>query len=83
MGRRGSKRLVFLFFCAFIQLHNVCLSQVVINGNVSNSDGTLNSVRVILKDGNSESTFAYTFTDENGNYQLKVGKLEGNYILIF
>lgn len=61
----------------------VCYSQISIIGSVvdyNNKD--LNSVSVIIKDKNSQSVLAYTYTDENGNYSLKLNNFS-NINIIF
>ena len=84
MGRRNKRRLNFRFkIFVFLLLQNLlCFSQTIISGSVSDSYDNLYSVNIILKDSLSKSIITYTYSDENGNYELKTNKL-GKFNLVF
>ncbi len=83
MGRkekRGLNRYLTIFF--FFLLQKFCFSQTNISGSVKDSSDNLYSVSVILKDSLSKSIIAYTYSDDNGNYELKINKI-GKFNLVF
>lgn len=83
MGRRNRRGLKFGFTVfILVFLENICFSQTTIYGSVKDSSGSLYSASVILKDSLSKSIIAYTYTDDNGNYELKTNKI-GKFNLVF
>lgn len=84
MGRRHKRRLNFHYAIIAVLLFQnlLCFSQTTISGSVSDSNDNLYSVSVILKDSLSKSIIAYTYSDDNGNYELKTDKY-GKFNLIF
>lgn len=75
MGRRNRRglRVSFTIF-ALVFLQNVCFSQITIYGNVKDNSSSLYSASVILKDSLSKSIISYTYSDNNGNFELKSNK---------
>lgn len=68
---------------AILVLPNILFSQTKLYGIVKDkSDRALASATILLKDSLSKSIIAYTYTDNNGVYELKVSKL-GKLNLIF
>jgi hypothetical protein len=68
---------------AILILPNLLISQTKLYGVVKdNSDIALVSVSVILKDSLSNSIEAYTYSDNNGNFELKTNKF-GKFNLVF
>lgn len=83
MGRRNKKGLKFGFtIFALVFLQNVCFSQTTIYGSVKDSSGSLYSANVILKDSLSKSIIAYTYSENNGNFELKINEF-GKFNLVF
>lgn len=76
MGRRKRRglRVGFTVF-TLLFFQNICFSQITIYGNVKDNLGSLYSASVILKDSLSKSIIAYTYSDKNGNFELKSNKL--------
>jgi hypothetical protein len=62
-------RLIIVFVYS-----SICVGQVNISGSVSDSLNPISSATVILKDSLSKSIIAYTYTDDEGIYQLKTNK---------
>ena len=83
MGRRYKKGLDYCFvIITVILVQNFSASQTTILGSVKNVKSNLQSVSVILKDSLSESIITYSYSDSNGNYELKTNKL-GTFHLVF
>jgi len=83
MGKRNKRRLNLCFtIVLLILLQNICFSQTKIFGSVKNNTNKLYSVSVILKDSLSKSIISYTYTDENGNYELIINEY-GKFNLVF
>lgn len=62
---------------------NLLFSQTNITGVVKdNSDIALASVTVMLKDSLSKSIISYTFSDNNGHFQLKTAE-NGKFNVVF
>ena len=79
--KENKRRLKITLFVLFLSCFGV--AQNVIKGVVSsNNSKALYTVSVILKDTLKNTTIAYTFTDSNGNYQLKTDKI-GDFVLVF
>ena len=57
-------------------------SQTTLSGAVSDSNGSLYSVSVTIKDTLSNRIISYTYSDNNGNYKL-VTKNQGQFNLVF
>ncbi|WP_336127846.1 carboxypeptidase-like regulatory domain-containing protein [Mesoflavibacter sp. CH_XMU1422-2] len=75
MGRkRRGLRVGFTVFTLLL-FQNICFSQITIYGNVKDNSGSLYSASVILKDSLSKSIIAYTYSDNNGNFELKSNRL--------
>jgi hypothetical protein len=64
-------RLIIFIICV---LPFFSFSQTAITGSVKDESSNLYSVSVILKDSLSKSIIAYTYTDDEGIYQLKTNK---------
>ena len=81
MGRkRKQRRLIFLIF-SFLTLFSY--SQTKITGKVSGPEREgLPSASIVVKDSVNKSTVAYTFSDDNGAYSLKI-KGAGKYTISF
>lgn len=83
MGKRNKRRLNLCFtIVLLVLLQNICFSQTKIFGSVKNNTNKLYSVSVILKDSLSKSIISYTYTDENGNYELIINEY-GKFNLVF
>lgn len=84
MGRRLKRRLNFHYAIITVLLFQnlLCFSQTTISGSVKDDTNNLYSVSIILKDSLSKSIIAYTYSDDNGNYELKTNKL-GKFNLVF
>jgi len=84
MGRRLKRRLNFHYAIVTVLLFQnlLCFSQTTISGSVKDDTNNLYSVSIILKDSLSKSIIAYTYSDDNGNYELKTNKL-GKFNLVF
>jgi hypothetical protein len=76
----GKINKLLIISTLFIQ--NFCFSQTKVFGTVKSDSSILNSVNIILKDSHSKSIIAYTYSDKNGNYELKTNKL-GKFNLVF
>ncbi len=62
---------------------NLLISQTKIYGTVKdNSDIAISSATLILKDSLSKSIISYSYSNKNGNYELKVNKT-GKFNLVF
>ncbi|WP_445711961.1 carboxypeptidase-like regulatory domain-containing protein [Flavobacterium sp.] len=83
MGR-GSKVIInfSLTILAFFSLQNSVFSQTTIFGTVRDGYDPLYSASIILKDSLSNAIIGYTYSDDNGNYELKTSKI-GQFNLIF
>lgn len=64
-------RLIIFIICV---LPFFSFSQTAITGSVKDESSNLYSVSVILKDSLSKSIISYTYTDDEGIYQLKTNK---------
>ncbi|NHN26347.1 TonB-dependent receptor [Flavobacterium jejuense] len=75
------KNRIYIFF--LIINCNLLISQTIIKGGVTDSEGkNMSNTNIILKPENSQSIVAYGYTDENGKYELKTNKT-GIFILSF
>jgi hypothetical protein len=70
-------RLIIVFVYS-----SICVGQVNISGSVSDSLNPISSATVILKDSLSKSIIAYTYTDDEGIYQLKTNKTGGFNLVV-
>ncbi|EMY81147.1 hypothetical protein pgond44_07910 [Psychroflexus gondwanensis ACAM 44] len=70
-------RLIIVFVYS-----SICFGQVNISGSVSDSLNPISSATVILKDSLSKSIIAYTYTDDEGIYQLKTNKTGRFYLVV-
>ncbi|CAM3926826.1 MULTISPECIES: carboxypeptidase-like regulatory domain-containing protein [Flavobacterium] len=83
MGRRSKVIINFsLTILAFFSLQNSIFSQTTILGTVRDGYDPLYSASIILKDSLSNAIIGYTYSDDNGNYELKTSKI-GQFNLIF
>ncbi|GAA0760470.1 carboxypeptidase-like regulatory domain-containing protein [Psychroflexus lacisalsi] len=83
MGRRNKRRLDFSLTIVIIFLFQIlCFSQIVISGSVKDEKDNVFSVSVILKDSLSKFIIEYTYSDNDGNYQLKINK-SGKFNMLF
>jgi hypothetical protein len=83
MGRRSKVIINFsLTILAFFSLQNSVFSQTTIFGTVRDGYDPLYSASIILKDSLSNAIIGYTYSDDNGNYELKTSKI-GQFNLIF
>lgn len=60
----------------------VCRSQTTLSGTVSDSNGSLYSVSITIKDTLTNRILNYTYSDNNGNYTL-VTKNQGQFNMVF
>jgi hypothetical protein len=60
----------------------VCRSQTTLSGAVSDSNGSLYSVSITIKDTLTNRILNYTYSDNNGNYTL-VTKNQGQFNMVF
>ena len=60
----------------------VCRSQTTLSGAVSDSNGSLYSVSITIKDTLTNRVLNYTYSDNNGNYTL-VTKNQGQFNMVF
>ncbi|WP_179346689.1 carboxypeptidase-like regulatory domain-containing protein [Winogradskyella ursingii] len=83
MGKRNKRRLnLCCTIVLLVLLQNNCFTQTKIFGSVKDNTNKLYSVSVILKDSLSKSIISYTYTDENGNYELIINEY-GKFNLVF
>jgi hypothetical protein len=79
MKRKTIKTPLFITFLLF-QIN--CFSQTNISGTISNTSEKLSSVSVVLKDSISDTILDYTYSLDNGTYQLSTSK-KGKFALTF
>jgi len=82
MGRRKRRRLDFSLTIIIILFQILCFSQTTISGSVKDEKDNVFSASVILKDSLSKSIIDYSYSDNDGNYQLKINK-SGKFNLLF
>ena len=83
MGTRNVKILKLLVSLTHLLLLNhYCLSQTTIHGSVRDHSENLYAASIVLKDSLSKKIIDYTYSNSNGNYELKIDKF-GRFNLIF
>ncbi|MEL4307938.1 carboxypeptidase-like regulatory domain-containing protein [Joostella sp. CR20] len=82
MGRKCCCTLKTTFIIILLSVvHNVCIAQTTIRGNVKDSIESIASASVILKDSTNTSIISYTYSDASGNFIL-YPKKNGTYNLV-
>ncbi|WP_223270822.1 carboxypeptidase-like regulatory domain-containing protein [Subsaximicrobium wynnwilliamsii] len=82
MNGNNRKEIHVFSLVVFFTVQNLCFAQINISGHISDHNDHLYSVNIILKDSISKSIVAYTYSDDNGNYQLKADRY-GQFNLVF
>tara|TARA_R110000751_G_scaffold146601_2_gene250785 strand:- start:20342 stop:22165 length:1824 start_codon:yes stop_codon:yes gene_type:complete len=83
MGRQKIiilKKLIFITLLLVFQ--TIGFSQSTMSGTVSDSNGSLYSVSITIKDTLTNRILNYTYSDNNGNYTL-VTKNQGQFNMVF
>ncbi|WP_315897458.1 carboxypeptidase-like regulatory domain-containing protein [Olleya sp. Hel_I_94] len=74
------KKLIFITLLLVFQ--TIGFSQSTLSGTVSDSNGSLYSVSITIKDTLTNRILNYTYSDNNGNYTL-VTKNQGQFNMVF
>jgi len=74
LNETNKRRLNTLIVLSFLFFKFICFSQTKITGTISDNFEKLNAVSIVLKDSVTNSILEYTYSSENGVYELSTTK---------